>query len=332
MKHGGNIYKVSKELGCKSEEIVDFSSNINAFHPKTEIIPTQEMILKYADPSYSSLKAAISKKYGVKKREMKLFNGATAAIFELFRSLKREDVVLYAPLYSEYETAALAASKKISKINRFEELYKKPKKKSIVVFVNPSTPEGKFYDLKALFGIWEKQKCTIVLDESFVEFENLPSFREKIRSYKRLYIIHSFTKFHACAGVRIGALFSNEKNIQRLSSPRWALSSFDAVFLTERLQEKAFVSKAQKKHLKHKEMLFGILQSSGLFSKIYPGSANFFLTRSPQAQRIYDELLKQKLLVRQCGNFDFLGEEHLRFAVKERASLDILKKAFYALA
>lgn len=332
MKHGGNIYKISKKLGCKSTEIVDFSSNINASHPKTDIEPTQEMIAKYADPSYASLKAAISEKYGVKKREMALFNGATAAIFELFRSLKGEDVVLYAPLYGEYETAAIEASKKITKINRFKELYTKPKKGSIVVFVNPSTPDGRFYDLKALFGIWEKRKCTIVLDESFLEFENLPSFREKIRSYKRLYIIQSFTKFHACAGLRIGALFSNEKNIQRLSTPRWALSSLDAAFLTERLKDGNFPLRAQKEHLKHKEMLFKILRSSELFSKVYPSSANFFLVKSPQAQRIYAELLKQKLLVRQCGNFDFLGQEHLRFAVKEEASLNLLKKAFDALA
>ena len=332
MKHGGNIYKVAKDLDCKPENIIDFSSNINTYHPKLRLEQTDEMILKYADNSYKKLKKAISKKYSIDKNEMALFNGATAAIFELFKSLKSKNITLYAPLYSEYEHAALEASKKISKINRFTDLNKKPKKRSIVVFVNPSTPDGKFYDLDALFEIWEKQKCTVVLDESFLEFEALSSQRVRLKTYKRLYIIQSFTKFHACAGVRVGAVFSQERNIKRLSIPRWNLSSFDVAFMTKRLKDKAFVTKAQKEHLKLKEMLFKILEKSGLFTKIYPSDSNFFLVKSEVAGVIYSRLLEQKILTRQCDNFDFLGKRYLRFAVKDRASLEALKKGLDALS
>ena len=202
MKHGGNIYKVAKRLDCKPSEIIDFSSNINSYHPSLQIEQTDEMILKYSDNSYKKLKKVISKKYSIDSKEMALFNGATTAIFELFRGLKSKDITLYAPLYSEYETAAREVSKKIRKINRFKNLYKKPKKRSIVIFVNPSTPDGKFYDLNTLFDIWEKQKCTVILDESFLEFEDLSSQRARLKDNKRLYIIQSFTKFHACAGIR----------------------------------------------------------------------------------------------------------------------------------
>lgn len=332
MKHGGNIYKVARDLDCRPEDIIDFSSNINSYHPQLRLEQTDEMIFKYADNSYAKLKKAVSQKYAVSKKEMALFNGATAAVFELFKHLKSKDVTLYAPLYSEYEHAAREASKTISKINRFEALHTKPKKRSIVVFVNPSTPDGKFYDLDALFEIWEKQKCTVILDESFLEFEALPSQRERIKTYKRLYIIQSFTKFYACAGVRVGAVFSRKKNIERLCVPPWNLSSFDAAFMTKRLKQKHFVKKAQKEHLKLKEILFDILQNSGLFSKIYPSDSNFFLVKSEVAKTIYTGLLQQKILIRQCHNFDFLNRKHLRFAVKDRASLEALKKGFDALS
>lgn len=332
MKHGGNIYKISNKLRCQPKEIIDFSSNINIYHPLSKIKQTDEMILKYADNSYSGLKKVISKKYSISHKEMALFNGATSAIFELFRGLKSKDITLYAPLYSEYEEAAKETSKKIFKINRFEELYKKPKKRSIVVFVNPSTPDGKFYDLEALFKIWKKRKCTVVLDESFLEFEDLPSQRSKLKKYKKLYIIHSFTKFNACAGVRIGAVFSREENIKKLFTPRWNLSSFDVEFLTQRLKDRLFVKKSQNKHQKQKKYLFEILHNSKLFPKIYPSDSNFFLVRSQEAKTIYSKLLEKKILVRQCENFDFLDKQHLRFAVKDKVSAKALKKALNALS
>ena len=40
-------------------------------------------------------------------------------------------------------------------------------KDSLVIFVNPSTPDGKYYDLKSLFSMWIKQNATVVIDEFF---------------------------------------------------------------------------------------------------------------------------------------------------------------------
>jgi len=316
MKHGANIYKYAKELDCHSDEIIDFSSNINSYHPNIDITPTNDMLVKYADTSYTALKKSISKKYQIKKSQVALYNGATSAIFELLKSLQNKRVYLYAPLYGEYEKA-VTKDKKIIKINRFEELYKRPKKGSIVVFVNPSTPDAKFYNLEKLFKLWKKQNCTIILDESFLEFQNLKSLRNQIETYKKLYIIQSFSKFYSCAGVRIGAIFSNKHNIKKLKTPLWNISSFDAEFLTSRVSDKSFDKKSKKLHKKHKEELVKVLLYSKLFSKIYKSDSNFILTESKKAKEIFKHLLKHKVLVRTCGSFDYLDDNHLRFAVKD---------------
>ncbi len=326
MQHGADIYRYAKKAACRPDEIIDFSSNINSHHPKTKLTPTNNMLVKYADTSYKKLKKSIAKKYKIKKNQIALYNGATSAIFELFKTLKEKRVYLYAPLYGEYEKAA-AKDKKIIKIDRFKELYTKPQKNSIVVFVNPSTPDAKHYDLKRLFKLWKAQKCTIVLDESFIEFENLKSIREQIESYKKLYIIQSFSKFYSCAGVRIGAIFSNKENIRQLRTPMWNLSSFDVEFLTQRLKDKAFDKKSKKLHLKRKRELFDILNDSKLFTKIYKSDSNFYLVKSKRSKKIFKHLLENKILVRNCGSFDFLGKEYLRFAVKDSYSHYKLKKA-----
>lgn len=326
MQHGADIYSYAKKAACRPDEIIDFSSNINSHHPKTRLTPTNNMLVKYADSSYKKLKNIIAKKYNIKQNQIALYNGATSAIFELFKSLKEKRVYLYAPIYGEYEKA-VQKDKKIIKINRFKELYTKPQKNSIVVFVNPSTPDAKHYELKKLFKLWKSQGCTIVLDESFIEFENLKSMRDEIENYKKLYIIQSFSKFYSCAGVRIGAIFSNKKNIRSLTVPLWNLSSFDVEFLSQRLKDKAFDKKSKKLHLKNKKELFEILKDSKLFTKIYRSDSNFYLVKSKKSKRIFKHLLENKILIRSCGSFDFLGKEYLRFAVKESYSHYKLKKA-----
>jgi len=326
MKHGANIYKYASQLGCKNDEIIDFSSNINSYHPDITITLTNSMLVRYADSSYSVLKKAITQKYQIKKNQIALYNGATSAIFELLRSLKEKKVYLYAPLYGEYEKASVDAKKKIIKIDRFKNLDAKPKKNSIVIFVNPSTPDGKYYNIKKLFGIWRKQNCTIILDESFLEFEGLKSFRDEISSYKKLYIIQSFSKFYSCAGVRIGAIFSHKSNIKKLQTPMWHLSSFDAEFLTQRLKDKEFDKKSKKLHKQNKKKLLKILKNSNLFSKIYKSDSNFILVKSLKAKEIFEHLLEHKILVRTCGSFDFLSDDYLRFGVKDCTLHSQLKK------
>lgn len=326
MKHGADIYKYSKKIGCKADEIIDFSSNINFYQPANNISITNEMIVKYADASYQKLKKAISKNYTLKKSQIALYNGATSAIYELLSSLNPKKVYLYAPLYGEYEKA-LHPDAKVIKIDRFKNIYKKPSFNSNVIFVNPSTPDGKYYDLEKLFKIWKKQNCTVILDESFLDFESLESFRKNIDKYENLYIIQSFSKFYSCAGVRIGAVFSNKQNIKKLKQPLWNLSSFDAEFLTQRLKNKNFIKKSRKLHNTQKQELKNILANSKLFSKIYKSNANFILTKSPDAKRLFEHLLKHKILTRTCGSFDFLSDDYLRFGIKNKEFHKKLKLA-----
>jgi len=323
LKHGANIYKYAKEICCKADEIIDFSSNINLYQPKNDLVLQDATIVKYADQSYTKLKKTISQKYSLKTEQISLFNGASSAIFELFKALKPKKVYLYAPLYGEYENG-LDKDVKIKKINRFENLLKTPSYNSTVVFVNPSTPEGKYYDLKKLFKIWQKQNCTVILDESFLEFEELKSFRKKINTYKKLYIIQSFSKFYSCAGVRIGAVFSNKKNLKKFKQPIWNISSLDVEFLTKRLMDKKFEKKSIMLHKKQKNELKKILKR---FKYIYKSDSNFFLVKCTNKNKLFQHLLNQKILVRRCGSFDFLNDEYFRFAVKDKNSHKKLKKA-----
>ena len=333
MKHGANIYKYAKKIGCRPQEILDFSSNINAYKKELKLEIESETIQKYADNSYPALKEVISERYGIKTNQIALFNGATAAIYTLFGSLKSKSVYLYAPLYGEYEKAAVATKKHIYKINRLSDNPYIPEDDSIVVFVNPSTPEGYYEEeLAEMMQKWMERDCIIVIDESFLEFEALSSMRGQINTYKRLYIIQSFSKFYACAGVRIGAIFAHKKAIKKLHIPLWNISSLDSAFLQERIADASFVEESLLFHKRQKAELIEILENSQLFDEIVESESNFILTHSLRAEEIFKHLLEHKILVRSCESFDYLSNEWLRFGVKDVTMHKRLKEALLALA
>ncbi len=331
-QHGGNIYKVAQELSCDAKEIIDFSSNINPYNTQQTFCIDAQELKPYPDPNYTQLKKKIATHYAIKPNNIALFNGATSAIDHLFQTRKEKRVYLYAPLYAEYEVSALRAKKDIYKINRIEDIDQEIEKKSIVVFVNPSTPEGSYYDLDELFLEWKLKKCTIIIDESFIEFEGHKSLKKHIGDYKKLYIIHSFSKFYGSAGVRIGAIFTHKKNIDTLTPPLWSIATFDQNFLMQRLDDSHFIEQSKIMHTKNKAQLLSILKQSNLFQTIVESDANFILVQSTQASAIYEHLLQHKILVRQCDTFDFLDASWLRFGVKTAYEHEKLKSALSTMA
>ncbi len=330
--HGGNVEAAAKVCGCDPKEIIDFSSNINICRPRVELKLTKKTVVPYADTDYKELKQTIGSVYGLFTNQIALCNGASSAIMTLFEHLKPQTCLLYAPIYGEYKKAARRYAQSVVLVNRFEAFADVPSK-STVVFVNPSTPDGQLYDMKPLLKTWMDKSCTIIIDESFLAFSDGKSVKKMLKSYKKLYIIQSLTKYYACAGVRVGAIFAHPESIARIELPAWNISSLDSTYMMQALFDSTHDDKSREKNAKSYEKLRKMLKKSPFFTKIYKSSANFILVRTKgKAAYLQEKLLEHKILVRECSNFDFLGDDHLRFAVKGKKALKKLKKALDALA
>ena len=135
--------------------------------------------------------------------------------------------------YLEYKKAAVNFAYELRTINRFENMLLPVKEGSLVVFVNPSTPDGTYYDIDTLMNYWIQRHCTILIDESFLDFCDGKSATKYIKEYDKVYILKSMTKFYSSAGIRVGTLVSNEKNIDSIKrfEPMWKLSQFDSNYL-----------------------------------------------------------------------------------------------------
>jgi threonine-phosphate decarboxylase len=331
--HGGNIYAFAEKLGCSPNDIIDFSSNI---HFK-QAVDWRELPLNlqpYADPNYTDLKHAIKQRYALcENTDLELFNGASAAIFSLLRFLKPENVVFYAPLYGEYEK--MARDVNLHFVNRFVDDFFAPlPQNSTVIFVNPSTPDGNVYDLTALMAHWKSANCTVIIDESFLDFCDAPSMFDFIHDYDKLFVLKSLCKFYGCAGVRVGFIAAQKQIIQSLKihEPMWKIATFDSVYMQSALKNIEFIEQTrhETKHLRTK--LERVLIDSNVFEKIYDGSANFVLARLKNPEfDLQNALAQSKILIRVCDSFDFLHSHDMRFAVKSDKHIDTLARALSCL-
>ncbi|MCK5293082.1 MAG: aminotransferase class I/II-fold pyridoxal phosphate-dependent enzyme, partial [Arcobacteraceae bacterium] len=158
--HGGQIEAFAKEQNCSVSDVVDLSSNINFLKPKIEIDFNSLDISSY--PTYDKLYKKIAFKYKVDIENIELFNGGSNAIFTLFNHLKLNHCTIYSPAYLEYKKACKIYNYECDTINRFTNITRAVKEYSLVVFVNPSTPDGKHYDIEEFLEAWDKLNCTVL--------------------------------------------------------------------------------------------------------------------------------------------------------------------------
>jgi len=332
--HGGDVESFAQQLACDINEVIDLSSNINFIKPQVNVDFNELDISAY--PSYKKLYETIASNYKVKVNEFELFNGGSTAIFSLFRHLNLKHCTLYSPAYLEYKKAAGLFSYKISHINRLNILEQIVEENSFVIFVNPSTPDGQLYDINILMEYWMSQNCTILVDESFLDFTNGESMIKYIKKYDKLYILKSMTKFYSSAGIRVGALLSSENNMSALkkNEPMWKLSHFDSTYLQEALKDKSFRSIAKSINAKNSIFLDRILRESSLFAKVFDSNANFILAqlKNMTAVQFQEKLLPYKILIRDCSNFDFLDNSYVRIAVKSEKNLKQLQLALISIS
>ncbi|MGZ5028769.1 MAG: aminotransferase class I/II-fold pyridoxal phosphate-dependent enzyme [Methylobacter sp.] len=333
MNHGGNIYRFAGKLGCLPEQILDFSANINPAQAVDLSCLQDVRLTPYADPDYADLKRTIRQRYpfpdGI---DLELFNGASAAIFALLRHLQPKDLILYTPLYGEYAHIAEALNCTVRHVNRFQQLTTDIPERSTVIFVNPSTPDGRLYDMRDLLATWQAADCTIIIDESFLDFCEAKSAAEQIAHYDKLYVIKSLSKFYGCAGIRVGFILAATAAIKELQrfEPAWKLSSLDMAYMQQALANTAFIEQTRLQTAHLRKLLHQALDDSGLFDRIYPGQANFLLARLANGEdgyRLQEQLELARILIRVCDNFAGLDKCHVRFAVKDEQAIARLARS-----
>lgn len=337
--HGGNVEEISRTYGINSEEIIDFSANINPVglnkNVKSAMINALDKIEKYPDISYFNLKKSISEYENIDMRNLVVGNGAAEVIFNIIRGLKPKKVLLPAPTFSEYEEAVLSINGNIEYYHLNEEedfklnngLIDSLNESIDMIFIcNPNNPTGvltknTFIEKIAKRGL--ETKTTIVIDESFLDFlssEENYTCRYLLEKYKNIIIVKSLTKFFAMPGIRIGYGISKNQEfislIDKVTVP-WTVNVVASEGTIQALKEDDYIRYSVKYVESEKNYLYNNLKQIENI-KVFKPSVNFIMFKILNTLDLKEEMIKHSILIRSCSNYEGLNSRFYRIAVRTR--------------
>ena len=331
-EHGGDIYTYGQE-----KTLLDFSVNINPLGPGEAVMKAAEQgvlqMTHYPDSRCRKLRAATAKTYGVGEENIVFGNGAAELLFLLAFAKRPRRALVTAPAFSEYERALSAVGCTVEKIplrrdRQFdlgEEVLEVLTEKTDMLFLcSPMNPTGRTIHPELLERILKKcakLEIFVVLDECFGEFlEDQEIVRKNIdhmKQYPNLFLLRAFTKIHAMPGLRLGYGFCSDKNLietmEQMRQP-WSVSTAAQEAGVAAIQETDRVEKTRRYVAKERRWMERQMERLGI--SYIPSEVNFMLFRG--REDLWERMLEQRILIRDCSNYDGLSKGDYRVAVRTR--------------
>lgn len=317
-EHGGNIYSDDTEY--------DFSANINPLgmpeNVRKAVLKSVDMCESYPEPYSERLVSAISEYENFPAENIVCGNGASDLIYRIISVIRPQKAFVEEPSFIEYEKALSEYNCKIT--SEFSH------NADIVILGNPNNPTGLTLNteiMKTISDICIKKNIYFLCDECFLDFVR-DSRSKSIFNFmnNRVIILKAFTKIYAMAGLRLGyALFGDKELAEKVkySGQCWNVSVSAQLAGIQALKETDYISRTVSFIETERRFLFKNLKRIGI--KAYKSETNFILLYT---EKPIDRLLaERKIKIRNCENFEGLGKNYYRIAVRTHKENMILIKA-----
>ncbi len=338
--HGGNVYEIAHQLRCSPDDLLDFSASINPLGPPPGLWDAFRdgfpLLQHYPDISNRAFTEALSEFHGVSPERIVVGNGSTELIYWLARALKLQKAVVAVPTFSEYQRAFEREGVRLHRVRSLEEARFQPTLEDLraavaevapeaVLLTHPGSPSGVLMELEV--RQWVAEACqaegwTGIIDEAFVDFCEEESLKASLGESPPLVLIRSMTKFYAIPGLRLGYLLTNSALARRIRQfiPPWSVNTFAQMAGVFCMRQESYRTRTVDLVKREREFLGSGIAELKLGTAL-PGVANYLLVRIddrfPGVATLQQDLLRRdKILIRDCSNFDGLDERYFRIAVR----------------
>lgn len=315
-------------------------SNENDFGPSPKVIEALRQVepcdIQYY-PFYGELLQKLADFHGVEIGNVILTAGADEAISAILGTFLeyKQTVLTVAPSFVMPKIYAKINGLNYKEIDYgkkwvfpTEEFIKNIDNADLINITTPNSPTGEVIEENVIKEIVEKaQGKPVLIDETYGNYSGITNL-DLTKTHDNVFIVRSFSKDFALAGLRLGYIISDSKNIKHL---RKYLSPYNVSTLTVKaglaaLDDIEYFENVKIEMEKSKKVLSEGLEKLG--AKIYPTSTNFICVDfGKKADFIYHKLLANKIRVKYFNQAHLL-ENCFRIAVPK---LENTKKVLKAL-
>ena len=321
MEHGG---RVRWHCMRESDELIDFSANINPYPPIIPWTPDPSVLKDYPDDRYEALKEVIGSTFGRDATEITVGNGSVELIRAFCSAVLGEGdtACIQPPTFAEYEMAARLTGARCTA---------DASGAAVRFLCNPNNPTGRLSTRPEILGALDEtaeEGGYLFIDEAFIELAD-PRQSVVDVSHEHLFTLRSLTKSFSVPGIRFGYGFGAPELIERMETVRlpWTVNAFAEAFAIEAFRHYDLLEHSREQIAREREWLCGRLTALGLAYE--PPSANYILMEVPlEAGMLVARLLPHGILARDCRSFGL--PRHIRVAVRTRGENRQLIEAFEA--
>ncbi|MBP5360736.1 MAG: histidinol-phosphate transaminase [Bacteroidaceae bacterium] len=276
---------------------------------------------RYPDPLQRELKQQIAVIKDVRPEQIFLGNGSDEAIdlvFRIFCTPGRDNVVTIEPSYGMYEVCADINNVECRKVLLNDSFDIKAQRllevcndcTKVIFLCSPNNPTGNTLNHDEIRTVVEQFNGIVVIDEAYSEFSSQPLWRPEIDRYPNLIVLNTLSKAWASAGIRLGIAFAQSDIIALFNKVKYP---YNVNILTQRqakdiLSRRPDVEDWVKLTIKERLSLMYAVNELDICQQVFPTEANFFLARFSDANRIYDYLVSQGVIVRNRSRIKLCGD------------------------
>jgi threonine-phosphate decarboxylase len=339
--HGGDVAAIAGRYGAG--DWLDFSANINPAGPPPGVLAAlraaaQDVALLEHYPSEHdrTLQAALARRFGWRREEIVIANGASAIIEAFVRTVAPRRCLVPQPAFSEYGRALAAQGAqtigfRLEAADDFaldvDALLTalRDERPDACIITNPHNPSGALTPAGEMRRIRDRARelgIALLIDEAFVDYVPDASVAgDVLAADDDVLVLRSLTKFYAMPGLRVGYALASARFARALATrvPSWPVTSLAAVAAVAALEDEPYERRTRSENERARTRFAREIGTAG--GRALPSAANFLQVESPlRASELTDRLARNhRIIVRDCSTYATLeGGHFVRVAVRSQ--------------
>lgn len=317
-KPGKPVKELERELGIADSVKLASNENPVGCSPKAAqaVIDLLPEISRYPLGDAFYLRRTVSEFYGIPGDKLLFGTGSNEIIELAIRTFLKdgEHVLSPAPSFSVYGIISQAAGisckwvpvQKNFKFD-FEALAAAIDDKTRMIFLcNPNNPTGEYFTQAELDSFLAKvpNDVIVIMDEAYVEYADAPDFPDTLpmlKDHKNMFIMRTFSKAYGLAALRVGYVIADEEAIDMMNRVRQPFNTNMAAQVAAKaaMEDREHLQKVTTENKNGKKYLYGEFEKLGL--RYVPTQSNFILVNVRDGETVFNELLKEGVIVRYLG-------------------------------
>lgn len=273
--------------------------------------PYDNGVNRYPDPHQKQLKQALAHLKGVDTAQIFVGNGSDEAIdlcFRIFCEPGQDNVVAIAPTYGMYGVAAAINNVAVREVPLDAETYALNvdhmlaavgEHTRLMWVCSPNNPTGSAFELADLERLANNFNGILVVDEAYADFSEKGSMLSVLDKHPNLVVLQTLSKAWGMAGLRLGLAFAAEPIAQLFARVKYP---YNVNGPTQQEVMRRLETEPHDAHVAEvvaqRQMLAKALSDLACVVKVFESDANFLLVKVTDADKIYDQLVAEGIIVR----------------------------------